>query len=316
MSESTAVAKRQSMAPEIADRIAEAKARNAIVAAIRGTVWSKDMSEVQMRSIAEYCHRNAMDPVRHVEVLGGRIYLTATFYQELAAPLILAGHVIPELPDHVHVDARLDTLADAGDAWAKGEKLRRTKERIMWNIPDKAEGAVVQRIRIASTGAVVAGVGFCGKGVRMQEKDEWVYDKAQGKRVPSGKKELKDMDPIGGMEPGKTAETRASRRAWKLVCAAMPELAAKVDAIESQVGAVEDAIVEDVERTESQRLQLSSGAQRGAVIPAPPAGDEYGIGEPIHGQGTAKPLTAEEMASHHGDNPYGLWPQDGEGKAA
>ena len=39
-------------------------------------------------------------------------------YEERAAPLLQAGVVSLDEPDLIHADARLDTLAVAGDAWA------------------------------------------------------------------------------------------------------------------------------------------------------------------------------------------------------
>jgi hypothetical protein len=56
------------------------KERNQLVAAIRGTQWGKDVSADTQRAVAHYCYENGLDPVRHVELLGGKIYLTAEFY--------------------------------------------------------------------------------------------------------------------------------------------------------------------------------------------------------------------------------------------
>jgi hypothetical protein len=63
------------------ENIAELRERNAMVAQIRGTQWGLGIM--------------GLDPVRHVEVLGGRIYLTAEFYQERGAKLIREGLVDP-----------------------------------------------------------------------------------------------------------------------------------------------------------------------------------------------------------------------------
>lgn len=71
----------------------------------------------------------------------------------------------------------------------------------------------------------------------------------------------------------------------------------------------EDAI-EDAEVTmPAPEKPIRSGATVGAMIPAPPAGDEYSIGEAIPATGK----TAN--ADHHGENPYGLW-NEGEQEAA
>ena len=292
MSESTAVAKITRDA-HVAERIAENKARNAVARAIRGTQWGKDLGPEGAYALAEYCRANNLDPVRHVEVLGGRPYLTAEYYRERAASLIRDGYVVPQPVDFINADDRLQKLVEAGDEWAKGEHTRRLRERIRINAPEAAKAVAVKRIVVASTGQVVEGFNWCGGGVKRN-------------------------DPVGESEPTKTAETRAERRAWRQLAEVVNEYAHAVRTAESGVEVVTEAITTELANVNANRPQLVSGATKGAVIPAPPAGDEYGIGEPIHGQGTAKPLTAEEMASHHGDNPYGLWPQsqDGEEKAA
>ena len=142
MSEQTAVTKRAAMAPEKEARLAEIKAQNAMAAQIRGQMWAKDASHETIRAVAEYCRQNGLDPVRHVELLGGRVYLTATLYEERAAPLIQRGILIPREPDFINADPRLDALANAGDEWAVNERTRRMRLRIEHNVPEKATAAV------------------------------------------------------------------------------------------------------------------------------------------------------------------------------
>lgn len=263
MSETTAVAVTKPAAvlpPDAQARIAENRERNAIVQAIRGTIWAKDLSDVQMRAVAQYCHKNNLDPVRHVEVLGGRIYLTSTLYEERAAPLIRRGDLVPHEPDHINADARLEALADAGDEWAKAEHMRRLRERIIHNVPEAAAGAVVYRITVAATGQTVVGVNWCGKGLRMKKrKDGSTYDD----------------DPVGGNEPAKTAITRAGRRAWKQVADAVPAYGAEFRVLEQDGAEVSDVIVQDAIATDSDRPRLHGGATIGASVTS----DAYGHGD-------------------------------------
>ncbi|MFN9578251.1 MAG: hypothetical protein ACK6AH_17135, partial [Gemmatimonadota bacterium] len=66
MSETTTVATtKPALPPEIQARVAENKERNAVVAAIRGTIWGKDLSQDQVRAVAQYARENGIDPVRH-----------------------------------------------------------------------------------------------------------------------------------------------------------------------------------------------------------------------------------------------------------
>lgn len=251
MSESTAVAKTEKksaiFAPEVESRIAENKARNAVAAAIRGTVWSKDLSYEQVRAVAEYCRANGLDPIRHVEVLGGRIYLTATLYEERAAPLLQRGTVSLAEPDIISADARLDALAATGDEWAKGEGTRRIRERIKWGVPEKAACAVVQRITLSSTGKTLVGVNWCGGGVRQR-------------------------DPVGDAEPVKTAITRAARRAWKQVAEAVPQFGDQFSAMER---AAEVAQREVVALQPEPEQPVIHGARRGLSLAAPKDGEDY-----------------------------------------
>jgi hypothetical protein len=197
----TAVATRE----RIDAQVAENKARNAVVAAIRGTQWGRDTTPDMARAVAQYCRENNLDPVRHVEILGGRIYLTAELYDEKGAALVRAGVVRPAEPDFIHADARLDELAKGGDEWAITESTRRIRERIKHGVPEKALAAVVQRFHIQD-GATILGVNWAG---------------GTGRR-----------DPVGDAEPTKTALTRARRRAWKQIADIIPGYADAIRPIE------------------------------------------------------------------------------------
>jgi len=145
MSEPTTVATtKPALPPEIQARVEENKQKNAIVAAIRGTIWGKDLNEGQVRAVAQYARENGIDPVRHVEVLGGRIYLTAELYDERGAELVAAGIIQPCEPDLIQADERLTKLAAAGDEWAKAEDTRRMRERIKYGVPEAAKAEPVK----------------------------------------------------------------------------------------------------------------------------------------------------------------------------
>lgn len=237
MSEQTAVTKRAAMAPEKEARLAEIKAQNAMAAQIRGQMWAKDASHETIRAVAEYCRQNGLDPVRHVELLGGRVYLTATLYEERAAPLIQRGILIPREPDFINADPRLDALANAGDEWAVNERTRRMRLRIEHNVPEKATAAVIQRIEIAATGRTVVGVNWCGGGVRQR-------------------------DPVGDTEPTKTAITRAGRRAWKQVAEAVPSFGADFEVLERAAEVTGDIIVQQI----ADRPEVKQIGTKGATM--------------------------------------------------
>jgi hypothetical protein len=209
----------RALAPEHQRIVDENRARNALVQQIRGTIWGKEVSDIMARAVAQYCRENQLDAVRHVEVLGGRIYLTAEFYDERGAELLRAGVIVPAEPDYINADARLDELAKMGDSWACAEEIRRKRERIRWGVPEDAKAAVVQRFIIAESGKAVVGVNWCGQ--------------------KSGKR-----DPVGDAEPSKTAQTRARRRAWKQIADVIPGYAAMVRPIEERARALPVAVVD------------------------------------------------------------------------
>jgi hypothetical protein len=231
---SAAMTRVDPLAAQRAATIAERRAINMMVATIRGQQWGLGIGSAMARTVANYCHELGLDPVRHVEVLGGKIYLTSTLYEERAAPLIRDGIVIPEPVYFINADARLDTAAKQTDdpelaEWARAENRKRMQERIDRNVPEAATATAVKRIKIASSGAYVDGVNWCGGGTRK-------------KHTRDG---LKDADPIGDLEPAKTAETRAGRRAWKQLADVLPEFAEKVSAIEAKASMINEAIVDD-----------------------------------------------------------------------
>ena len=214
--------------------VAEAKELNALVVAIRGTQWGQDCSPAIQRAVAHYCNRNGIDAVRHIEVLGGRIYLNAQFYDERGAPLVLAGTVVFEAPQFVHDDPRLATLVVNGltptmKEWAAREYENRTRLRIELGIPDDATGACVYRARVGDT--VLVGHNWCGGSTKVKKKKDGTSYR---------------YDPVGDAEPVKTAQSRAKRRAWRQIVVAVPALEATVGAIEASVKLVNAELAEIV----------------------------------------------------------------------
>lgn len=248
MSEGTQVAKRVQFPPDVEQRIAENKAKNAVAAAIRGQTWSKDLGPDGVRALAEYCRQNSLDPVRHIEVLGGRPYLTATLYEERAAPLIRAGVLIPHEPEFINTDARLDKLEAAGDAWAAGENMRRMRLRIEHNAPEKAAAICIYRVTVRETGQTVVGVNWCGGGVRQR-------------------------DPVGDAEPTKTAITRAGRRAWKQIADAVPMFGEQFAQMEQTAAPVVEAVTRDVALLAAE-TPVFSGARVGMSLAPADIGDD------------------------------------------
>jgi hypothetical protein len=276
--QSKSAAVRASLPPEIQAKIDENRARNVMVAQIRGTQWAKDCSEQVIRAVAEYAHRYGIDPVSELEILGGRLYKTASYYERKGAELMQSGVIARIETDHVEADTRLEhayeqarrfakDAAEASDApegeaayWsneasrARREIQRRTMERIRWNAPEKAAAVVVTRIYLAGAEQPIEGCNWCGNGVRPR-------------------------DPVGDAEPSKTAETRSARRAWKkLVTSEVaqrdPRLAA-VARIEGKIGEEGAALAEVIEAERVDVAQQIEAARPHAMLQTP-KDDPYG----------------------------------------
>jgi hypothetical protein len=264
---------RAQLPPEVQAKIAENRARNAIVAQIRGAVWTKDYSEQIIRAVAEYAYRNGLDPVTEVEILGGRPYKNATYYRRKGADLIAAGVIASIDYDHVSADPRLAEMAaecetfareaeQAGRAdevaeWrrsamdARREIIRRKGLRAKHNATEKAAAVVVTTIRLHN-GVTVDGCNWCGNGTRAG-------------------------DPVGNAEPAKTAESRSERRAWmKLIQSEAAQHIPAVAAFAAAERASRDdaAGVEEIIAEEAQQITAGHEAARQKPLTQLPA-DPY-----------------------------------------
>ncbi|RTL04096.1 MAG: hypothetical protein EKK62_17015 [Acidimicrobiia bacterium] len=230
----TAVAKPLSDAFRVA--IEERKAINEVARQIANQSWGKSLDGNTVRAVAEYARRYHIDPATELDILGGRIYRNANYFIRRGGDLLRRGIVTDISVQHVNHDTRLDALVSRNVAGAQDELDRRTLARIKHNIPDGAKGAAVVTITLAS-GAIVEGANYAGV----------------------------DKDPVGTANPGKTAESRAYRRAWRLLVDTIPELSAEEGEIAEAGAAVATVIAETAAREVEQAAhqpgtrQLASG---------------------------------------------------------
>lgn len=222
MAESTAVA-RPMIPPHIAAKIDERRAINEVARQIGNLSWGKGLTADGLRAVAEYARRYNIDAAAEIDILGGKIYRNAAYYIRRGAELLRAGIVTDISVEHVNADHRLTSMAERNVEGAQAELDRRELARIKHNIPDAAKGAVVVRIATAE-GAVVEGANYAGVG----------------------------RDPVGSENPGKTAETRAYRRAWRLLVDTIPQLKDEEGAAD-EAGVSVSAVVVD-ERAKAQEL--------------------------------------------------------------
>jgi hypothetical protein len=144
-----------------------------VALAVAETGWGKEISPVARQAVIRFCLEIGADPVRHVNVLGGNVYLTAAFWMELVAAN--PKFIRPETA-FIHDDDRAD----------QSERERRKAQRLIHGVPEDVKGAAVVTLFYQGRGPFL-GVNWVGGG--------------------------RKADPVGLQEPTKTAETRAYRRA-------------------------------------------------------------------------------------------------------
>lgn len=223
-----AVAKRQ-LSPQ-QQAIVDERLQSHLVQQIRGATWGKEWNADTIAAVATWAREQDVDPITEIDVLGGNIYIKARRYERVLSQLIAAGVIEYARKDWVHVDKRLEKLADSGDAEAKAESLRRMKARIANNLSDEATAACVYRIKHRLMDQEVTGA-----------KE---YN-------PAGR-----ADPVGKSHPTETIETRALRRAMLQLSEAMPDVRMPTTNDDSMIGVAEivKGSYEQLKQERSQRM--------------------------------------------------------------
>jgi hypothetical protein len=142
-----AVARRPELTPDMQREVEARRLHSAMVQKIRGATWGNSFDATTIAAVAAWARENDVDPVTDLDVLGGKLYINARWYEKKLSQLIAAGQIEYARKDWVHIDKRLEKLADSGDVDAKKESLRRLKARIAHNLSDDADAACVFRIR-------------------------------------------------------------------------------------------------------------------------------------------------------------------------
>jgi hypothetical protein len=165
--------KEREQAYALAEKLQQHRMLAELSAAVAETSWGQKVSPLLRAQITRYALEIGADPTRHLEVLGGRPYLTASFYMELCAA---DPHYLRSETRFIHEDERADPE----------ERDERKRLRITYGVPEAAKGAAIVTLYFTD-----------GRGPHIGCK--W---------SPSNK-----TDPVGEQFPTLTAETRAWRKA-------------------------------------------------------------------------------------------------------
>jgi len=197
--------------PDLQQALQLRKLRNQVAGQLAAQNWGKSLDLETRRAIADWGQQFRVDVTTEIHVLGGNVYLNAAFWLRQLSEMIEAGIVEYAYADHVEDDPRLKQLGAEGE----GEYSRRLRERIMHGLPDKAAAAVIFRIKLRSMDKEITGAKACGNGV-------------------------KKNDPVGDAAPIETCESRAARRAMRMIASHVPR-----------------AVADDVERINESASELT-----------------------------------------------------------
>lgn len=192
------------------------KLSNQIAGKIAELNWGQKLDLVTRRAVADWARTYNVDPSTEIHVLGGNLYLNAAYYIRRLAQLIERGLVEYAYADHIEDDPRLTALKNDGI----GEYNRRLRERIKYQVPDKAASSVVFRVKLRSMDREIVGVKWCGNQTRKN-------------------------DPVGDAMPVETSETRAARRAVRQIVTHIPALAGEIIEAEDAAELVSERIIDN-----------------------------------------------------------------------
>jgi len=138
----------RALAFRLASQARQSKMIRDVAFACAETGWGKDISPVSRAAVVRYCMEIGADPVRHVHILGGTVYLNAAFWMDLCA----ANQKFQKSETRfIHADPRC----------TPEEAERRKTERVVYGVPEEALGAAVVVLFYDGRGPFV-GVNWAG----------------------------------------------------------------------------------------------------------------------------------------------------------
>jgi hypothetical protein len=264
----TEVAAIGSLPPDVQQQLELRKLSNQVAGKLAELNWGKQLDHATRRAIADWGSRFRIDVSTEIHVLGGNVYLNAAYYLRRLSELIEEGLVEYAYADHIEDDARLAKLGPEGE----GEATRRLRMRLMYGVKGDPASCVAFRVKLRSMDREVVGVKACGGGVRKN-------------------------DPVGDAFPSETAESRAARRAMRLIVSHVPRgMATEIEAIETSAEQVGARIATAKHQLKEQNAALEV---RPSQMALPAAGDPYGPVATVE-KPDAEPVPRQEITT---DNP-------------
>jgi len=217
------------------------KLSNQVAGKIAELNWGQKLDLVTRRAVADWARTYNVDASTEIHVLGGNLYLNAAYYIRRLAQLIERGLVEYAYADHIEDDSRLKEMKDDGI----GEYNRRLRERIKYQVPDKAASSVVFRVKLRSMDREIVGVKWCGNQTRKN-------------------------DPVGDAMPVETSETRAARRAMRQIITHIPAVASEIIEAEDAAEMLSERIVENRREFDRKEAAVRQPRMMARVDPEDP----------------------------------------------
>lgn len=241
----TEIAAIGNLPPEIQQQLELRKLSNQVAGKLAELNWGKQLDHATRRAVADWGNRFGVDTTIEINVLGGNVYINAAYYLRRLSELIDSGLVEYAYADHIEDDPRLLKLGPDGE----GESSRRLRMRIMYGVKGDPASCVAFRVKLRSMDREVVGVKACGGGVRKN-------------------------DPVGDAFPTETAETRAARRAMRLLVSHVPKkVSTEIETIEASAEALGNRIASAKHQFKDETTALEI---RPSPLALPSQGDPYG----------------------------------------
>lgn len=178
---------------------------------LSATEWGAALSEVRRAAFARFCLALGADPLRHIDLLGGKPFVNGAYFRDVIAAS--PDFERADDPVWIHSDPRLESCAGCGKPFGAdvvhghgsdevteenrrrlADRVTRARLRLEQNVPDDSPAACILVLHYRGRGPF-GGIGEVHPG-----------------KVRHGPNAgVKDRDPIGLDSPRATAETRAWR---------------------------------------------------------------------------------------------------------
>lgn len=206
---------------------------------IQGVEWGSGNTAIQgahfsphtLGAFAKFCVVTRANPQIHVDILGGKPYLNAQYYRDKLSsdPYFIDDEQInlsPRLSEQLRDQARAaiaeakemglpEPTGEIQNLLAQAREIERT--RAEWDAPEWATSVIETRIRRytenAPIDAIKSGEIDGTPYIRLIRECNWAGGKGRVvQRKRDGSSYEREADPIGDLEPAKTARTRSFRR--------------------------------------------------------------------------------------------------------